>query len=235
MNAARNRIAIVTGADDPVGAACVARLAADGVQVVAAAAQSVAGAAVTCVHDVTAPESWQTLLVAAEELGGPTILVNAQMCFQEKAFAETSLEDLQALVRTNVVPTWLGMKEVMPAIRTHGGGYIVNVVSSLGRVAHPGAAVFSALAGGVRIATKSAALEGAKRTPRVIANVVLVGDVPVRGCDGSSTSMTGLGIGPAIDPADVAAAVAQLAGDDSDYVTGMEIYLDGGYAAVAAR
>ncbi len=47
--------------------------------------------------------------------------------------------------------------------------------------------------------------------------------------------MTGLGIGPAIDPADVAAAVAQLAGDDSDYVTGMEIYLDGGYAAVAAR
>ncbi|MEQ8247776.1 MAG: SDR family oxidoreductase [Alphaproteobacteria bacterium] len=235
MRNAHSRVAIVTGADDPVGAACVARLAAEGVHVVAAASQTVVAAAVTHTHDGTSPESWQSLIAAAERFGGPTILVNAEMCFQAKPFAQTSLEDLRALSRANVVPAWLGMKEVIPALRRHGGGYVVNVVSSLGRIAHPDAAVFSALAGGVRIATKSAALEGATREPRVIVNAVLVGNVPARDEAGSSVSMADFRIGPAIDPADVAAAVAQLAGDDSDYVTGMEIYVDGGYAAGAAR
>ncbi|NQV81287.1 MAG: SDR family oxidoreductase, partial [Alphaproteobacteria bacterium] len=68
-----------------------------------------------------------------------------------------------------------------------------------------------------------------------IVNAVIVGAVPLPTAVGTQGTMEDLSVGPAIDPSDVAAAVAQLACDESDYVTGMEIYVDGGYSVTSAR
>ncbi|NQV79352.1 MAG: SDR family NAD(P)-dependent oxidoreductase, partial [Alphaproteobacteria bacterium] len=179
MNRMVGRVAIVTGADHPLGAACVARLCAEGAEVVAAGSNPVKGAAATCRHDGTTPDSWRALIAEARQRGGPAVLVNADLRFFAKPFTDTSLEEVQSLSASGVVAPWLGMKEVIPAIRARGGGYVVNVISVLGRVAHSDAAIFSALSGGLRVATKSAALECARQEPRVIVNAVIVGAVPL--------------------------------------------------------
>jgi NAD(P)-dependent dehydrogenase (short-subunit alcohol dehydrogenase family) len=235
INRFGGRIAIVTGADQPLGAACVARLAAEGAEVIAGGTDKVAGASVTCTHDGASEDSWQTLIDVSDARGGATVLVNADLGFLAKPFDKTSLAEVRALTAANVAPTWLGMRAAIPAIRRHGGGYIVNVISALGRTVSVDAAVFSALSGGLRIATKSAALECAQQEPRIMVNAVLVGavDMPVLG--GSKKGLSDLGLGPVIEADAVAASVAQLACADSAYVTGMEIYADGGYAAAPGR
>lgn len=235
MNRFEGSIAIVTGADQPLGAACVARLAAEGAEVIAAGANQVDGAAVTCTHDGASEDSWQALIAESDARGGATVLVNADSGFLAKPFDKTSLAEVRALTAANVAPMWLGMRAAIPAIRRHGGGYIVNVISALGRTVSVDAAVFSALSGGLRIATKSAALECAQHEPRIMVNAVLVGAVDMPLLRGSKKELADLGLGPNVEPQAVAASVAQLACTDSAYVTGMEIYADGGYAAAPAR
>jgi NAD(P)-dependent dehydrogenase (short-subunit alcohol dehydrogenase family) len=174
-------------------------------------------------------------MAAAKAQGGATVLINAETGFLAKSFSETTLSEVRALVAANVAPLWLGMRAAIPTLRQNGGGYIVNVISSLGRTVSTDAAVFSALSGGLRVATKSAALECAQQEPRIMVNAVLVGAVPMPLIDGSTMGPRDIGLGADIAPDDVAASVAQLACADSAYVTGMEIYADGGYAAAPAR
>jgi 3(or 17)beta-hydroxysteroid dehydrogenase len=228
-------VAIVTGADQPLGAACVARLAAEGAVVIAGAAEQIDGEAVTCIHDGASEDSWQNLIAESDARGGTTVLVNADLGFLAKPFDKTSLAEVRALTAANVAPMWLGMRAGISAIRRNGGGYIVNVISSLGRTVSVDAAVFSAISGGLRIATKSAALECARQEPRIMVNSVLVGAVDVPRLGDSKTGLGDLDLGLAVEADAVAASVAQLACSDSAYVTGMEIYADGGYAAAPAR
>lgn len=227
--------AIVTGAGHALGAACVVRLAAEGATVIAAAAHPVPDAAATHIHDGASEDSWHELIATAEAHGGVTALINADLGFLAQPFADTSLAEVRSLTAANVAPTWLGMRAAIPAIRQNGGGYIVNIISALGKTISTEAAVFSALSGGLRIATKSAALECARQEPRIMVNAVLVGAVDMPQLAAGKTGLPDLGLGSTIDAGSVAAAAAQLACADSAYVTGMEIYADGGYAAAPAR
>ncbi len=235
MNRFDGCTAIVTGAGHALGAACVARLAEEGAKVIAAASEPVPGAIETQDHDGTSEESWQALIAAASGHGGASVLVNADVGFLAKPFADTSLAELRTLTAANVTPTWLGMRAAIPALRDQGGGYIVNVISTLGKSVSTEAAIFSALSGGLRIATKSAALECARQEPRIMINAVLVGAVDMPLVASSKSGLADIGIAPLVETEAVAAAVAQLACADSAYVTGMEIYADGGYAAAPTR
>lgn len=235
MNRFDGCTAIVTGAGNALGAACVARLAEEGAKVIAAASEPVSGAVETQEHDGTSAESWEALVATASGHGGVSVLINADIGFLAKSFLDTSLAEVRTLAAANVTPTWLGMRAAIPALRNNGGGYIVNVISTLGKVVSTEAAVFSALSGGLRIATKSAALECARQEPRIMINAVLVGAVDMPLVAGSKSGPADIGIAPLIEAEAAAAAVAQLACADSAYVTGMEIYADGGYAAAPTR
>lgn len=224
MKRLAGKVAIVTDGNGAVGAACVARLHEEGARVVATGVGSINGADVVCPLDATSPESWQALIAEAVGLGGPHVFVNVAAPVQRTPFLETSPAALRALVDEHAIAGWLGMKETIPALRAAGGGYVVNVLSTFGRAPDPDAVAFSALSGGLRIATKSVALECAKQEPRVMVNAVLAGEAEPAHLSAAKAS-----------PVDVAAAVAHFSCDDGAYLAGMEIYVDGGWSLAGAR
>ena len=110
-----------------------------------------------------------------EAFGRIDILVNTAQEFFLKPFLEMSLEELRGVSRTNIQSTWLGLKYVIPVMRQSGGGYIVNVTSVLGSVALADAAAYCAAASGVRMMTKSAALECGAGEYNILVNSVQAG------------------------------------------------------------
>ena len=121
-------------------------------------------------------------------------------------------------------------------MRTTGGGFIVNVSSVLGNVAMADAAAYCSAASGVRIMTKSAAMECAAAGDNILINSVQAGavDWTLRaGSAGGAAAAVGSALKnvPVVEPADVAAAALFLATPESRFSTGIDIIVDGGYAA----
>ncbi len=239
MSALKGKIALVTAAGSPIGAACAARLADAGCHVIladpdgAATAQIVAlirahqGSAEYAPLDSTDERNWRAMGgYVRTHFKRLDVMVQAAHEIFVKPFARTTLADLRELTRANIVAPWLGLKYLAPMLREAGGASVVNVVSSLGRMPHASAAIASATAAGVRMMSKSAALEWGPQGYGVTVNTVNVGAAPWLARHGSDADLPDLG--PAITPAEVAEAVYYFCTPDAKYVTGMEITLDGG-------
>jgi NAD(P)-dependent dehydrogenase (short-subunit alcohol dehydrogenase family) len=230
-----DKIAIVTGAASPVGKACAELFADEGATVIATDHKP--GDARIAQHDASSEKDWQRVI--AETLaahGRIDILVQTAQEFFLMPFLEMSLEDLRGVCRSNVESAWLGIKHTIPAMRKTGGGAIVNVSSVLGNVALADAAAYCSAASGVRIMTKSAALECAAAEDNIYVNSVQAGAVEWAlraGSAGGAAAAKGSPLlgHPAVEPADVAAAALFLATPDSKYTTGMDLIIDGGHAA----
>lgn len=183
--------------------------------------------------DVTSEASWGDAVKATEEqFGHITVLVNNAGILTFGALADTKLEDFQRIFAVNVNGVFLGMKTVAPSMEAAGGGSIVNISSTSGLVGLPFVGVYGASKWAVRGMTKSAAMEMGSKRIRV--NSVHPGgiDTPMIGGTGDDSAYyRRLPVPRLGSPDEVARAVLFLASDESSYIAGAELAVDGGATA----
>jgi len=249
MNRLVGRVALVTGAASGIGKATAQRLAEEGAAVLVTDIQVEAGEATVkeinggggkaafFKHDVTSESEWEAACSAAvEEFGGFDILVNNAGMGDIKPIEETTLAEWDRTVAIDQTGVFLGMKIAAPHLKTSEHASVINISSIFGASGGFGVSpAYHAAKGAVRTLTKNVALHWATEGVRVnsihpgfIATPILeqARDTPI--WDGM-IALTPLGtLGR---PEDIAAGVAYLASDDAAFITGLELYIDGGYMA----
>jgi NAD(P)-dependent dehydrogenase (short-subunit alcohol dehydrogenase family) len=198
-----------------------------------------AGGRATYVHlDVTREADWRAAVATAvQAYGRLNVLVNnAGILFRAK-IEETSETDWDRIMAVNVKGVFLGTKAAIPAMRQAGGGSIVNISSTAGLVGSPGGtAAYTATKGAVRLFTKSTAIQHAREGIRC--NSVHPGPIAtdmIKDLLADSKQWEGrlrrLPMGRVGTADEVAYGVLYLASDESSYVTGSELVIDGGTTA----
>ena len=247
MERLTGRVALVTGSAGGIGSATAVRLAVEGAAVLLtdiADAQSIVdsitssgGRAVFLRHDVTRESDWTAAVsTAIEEFGRLDILVNNAGIGDMLVIEETPLENYERVIAITQTSVFLGMKAAAAALHSSGNGSVINISSIFGSSGGFGSSpAYHAAKGAVRAITKSTALHWATTGVRV--NSIHPGFIKTPMLDESMgtpaeqmmfdlTPMGHLG-----RPEDIAAGVAYLASDDAAFVTGSELYIDGGYMA----
>ncbi len=249
MGRVQNKIAIVTGAASGIGRGCARRLIAEGATVVCAdrderGAQVAAEMGATfALLDVTDESGWQRVVDDTVRIhGGLHVLVNAAGVAVWGDIEKTTLAEWRFVNQVNAEGTFLGCRTALAAMKVSGGGSIVNISSVAGLVADADAPAYCASKGAVRLLTKSVALHAARRGYNVRCNSVHPSfidtpmvDMVVEGAK-DSLKMRALvekaaPLGRLGDVDDVAYMVTYLASDESKFVTGAELVVDGGLTA----
>ena len=193
------------------------------------------GEAVFVKLDVTNDDDWQRAVdTAVGTYGKLDILVNNAGILQMEGVEDLTHEVWDRVTAVNQKGVWLGMKTAVPALRQAGGGSIVNISSISGLIGTGMQTAYQASKGAVRIMTKTAAIEYAKVGIRV--NSVHPGpiDTPMTtSLDRELWQMflNGVPLKRAGTSEDIAYGVLYLASDESSFVTGSELIIDGGYTA----
>ena len=249
MKRLEGRVALVTGAASGIGRAIALRLAAEGAAVVvtdvqvAAGEETVArvvadgGRATFVEHDVADEAAWEAACARTEEeYGGLDVLVNNAGLGDIKPIEETTLAEWERTVAVDQTGVFLGMRVAAPLLKRSEHASVVNISSIFGASGGFGVSpAYHAAKGAVRTLTKNVALHWADDGIRVnsihpgfIATPILEQSRGTPIWDGMTalTPMGRLGL-----PEDIAAGVAYLAGDDAAFVTGTELYIDGGFMA----
>ena len=193
----------------------------------------------TYVHlDVTREVDWRAAIdTAVDRYGKLNVLVNNAGILIRKIIEETTEEDWDRIMAVNAKGVFLGTKHAIPVMRRAGGGSIINISSVAGLVGSPGnTAAYSATKGAVRLFSKATAVQQAKDNIRC--NSIHPGpietpmiqdmlDDPAR----LAVRMRRLPMGKIGVPEDIAYGVVYLASDESSFVTGTELVIDGGTTA----
>ena len=187
--------------------------------------------------DVSEESHWVEVVDSAVEMmGGLHILVNNAGIGQRLSIEETSEELWDRVMAVNARGPFLGVKHSIPHMRKAGGGSVINISSIAGIVAGGTSAVYHASKAAVRLFTKAAAVQLAPYGIRV--NSIHPGDVitPMTAAyfaDPANVEdrIRKTPLGRIGTPEDVAQAVLFLASDESSYMTGAELVLDGGRTA----
>ena len=243
------KVALVSGAARGIGAATAKLLAQEGAAVILGdvlevegnqtAAEMVAagGRATFLPLDVANADSWQQVIaVAVAAYGKLDILVNNAGISGRAAVAETDVETWERVLEINGKGVFLGVRAAIPELRKAGGGSIINISSIYGIVGSETSAAYHASKGAVRIFTKAAAIQYAADGIRV--NSVHPGfvDSPMTAASHAIPEVHDLRIsrtplGRMGTPEDIAAGILYLASDESSFVTGSELVIDGGVTA----
>jgi NAD(P)-dependent dehydrogenase (short-subunit alcohol dehydrogenase family) len=252
------RVALVTGAASGIGAACAQVLAKAGAAVVLTDLQDAKGRAladeITAAggkarylhHDVTSEEEWAQVIADVKATHGrlDVLVNNAGIGLGAVSITDMSLADFRRQQAINVEGVFLGIKHGLKLMReAKNGGSIVNMSSVAGLKGAPTLAGYCATKGAVRLMTKAVALEcGAARDgvrvnsvhPGIIETPIWLTVMPT-GEPGANAppdldaiSAMAVPLGVKGVPDDIAQAVLWLASDDSRYVTGTELVIDGG-------
>ena len=203
------------------------------------AAIRTAGGEATYVHlNVTSEADWRAAVDTAERRYGQLhVLVNNAGILIRKSIEETTEDDWDRIMAVNVKGVFLGTKYAIPAMRRAGSGSIINISSTAGLVGSPyGSSAYTATKGAVRLFTKATAVQHAKEHIRC--NSVHPGpietdmirdtlsDPVLRDERLNRVPLRRIG-----KPEDIAYGVLYLASDESSFVTGSELVIDGGSTA----
>lgn len=228
------RVAVVSGGTGGIGQAVVAALQAEGatVAVLDRAPDSHGDLTVPC--DVTRPEAVTEAIALVEgELGSPELVVCAAGVVSEADLVALPLEEWNRVLDVCLTGTFLVLQAVLPHLVARGAGSVVALSSGWATKGYPRGAHYAAAKAGVEALVKSAALEVAASAVRV--NAVAPGPVmtPFLGFIQDLDSWqrdreTAIPMGRVADPADVAGPVLFLLSDDSRYVTGQVLHVNGG-------
>jgi NAD(P)-dependent dehydrogenase (short-subunit alcohol dehydrogenase family) len=249
MNRLDGRVALVTGAASGIGKTTARRLVEEGAAVLVTDVQAEAGEATVKElidlggraaffrHDVTSEADWEAAVArAVDEFGGLDILVNNAGMGDIKPIEETTLADWERTVAIDQTGVFLGMRAAAAQLKQSRHASVINISSIFGTSGGFGVSpAYHAAKGAVRTLTKNVALHWATEGVRVnsihpgfIATPILEQSRNTPIWEGM-TSLTPTGrLGR---PEDIAAGVAYLASDDAAFVTGLELYIDGGYMA----
>jgi 3alpha(or 20beta)-hydroxysteroid dehydrogenase len=243
------RTAIVTGGARGTGAAIAERFVGEGAMVVVVDVLDERGRAMTeglgdgarYVHcDVTREDDWRALVTETPDV---SILVNNAAILYLASIEDTSVETVRRVFEVNELGTFLGIKSVIAPMRARGGGSIVNISSIDGIFVTPGTAAYAASKFAVRGLTKTAALELGRFGIRVNAicpaagNPEMVAGALPTDFDLGRVAAQGGGerhrapVGRRGQMADVADAALFYASDESAFVTGTDLLVDGGMSA----
>jgi NAD(P)-dependent dehydrogenase (short-subunit alcohol dehydrogenase family) len=197
------------------------------------------GGEVTYVHlDVTGEEDWQRAVELAENRYGKldVLVNNAGITIGTQRIEEISTEDWDRTMDINVKGVFLGTKHAIPALRRAGGGSIVNISSTAGIVGIGRSAAYTASKGAVRLFTKATAIQYAKDSIRC--NSVHPGPINtpfiqelLDDPDKLKARISRVPVGRLGTPEDIAYGVLYLSSDESSFVTGSELVIDGGTTA----
>jgi len=203
------------------------------------AAIRAAGGEATYVHlNVTSEADWRAAVDTAERgYGHLHVLVNNAGILIRKSIEETTEDDWDRLMAVNVKGVFLGTKYAIPAMRRAGGGSIINISSTAGLVGSPyGSSAYTATKGAVRLFTKATAVQHAKENIRC--NSVHPGPVDTDMIRDTLSDpvlrderLNRVPLGRIGKPEDIAYGVLYLASDESSFVTGSELVIDGGSTA----
>ncbi|MBS0277725.1 MAG: SDR family oxidoreductase [Proteobacteria bacterium] len=254
--ALNGKTAFISGGASGIGAAAARRFVSEGARVVMADIQDDKGKALArdfgdaafYVHlDVTSEESWRTAMDAAiKRFGGLTTVVNSAGISVPATIEQESFEGFRRTIAINLEGTFLGCKFGVAALKGQKGAAIVNVASTLGAKAGAIFVSYSASKGGVRMLTRAVALHCAEQGYDIRVNAILPGAIHTEMVEGYIAAGIAAGgtreaviegfasahpmkrLGKPHEPAD---AIAFLASDQSSYITGIDLPVDGGFLA----
>jgi len=243
-----NRIAVVTGGASGIGRAIVERFHAEGACVVVAdisgeevaVARSLGERALAVHADVRSSTEVQAMYAAAiGRFGGLDIVCNnAGIDGAIRPLADVDEDQYERIMAINLRGVFLGIKYAIPLLRQRGGGSIINIASTAGITASPGLGVYGASKAGVIQLARSAAVEYAHDRIRVNAICPAMIETPLvahllrTNPEDAARVLAVTPLGRIGQPREVADVALFLASDESSYVTGVALPVDGAYTVL---
>lgn len=251
MGRVQDKVALITGGTAGIGYATAELMGREGGKIAITDLRPVEGEAsaqklrdegydaIFLEQDVTDEARWKEVLAAVvEKYGRLDILVNNAGVGIETDLETSDLAHWRFVNAVNMEAVFMGTQNAVKQMKLNGGGSIINISSIEGLVGDPRFGAYNASKGGVRLFTKSAALHCAEKKYNIRVNSVHPGFTKTPMVDNAIDMFSAadaervnreIAIGYMADPIDQAYGILFLASDESRYMTGTELVIDGGF------